>query len=265
MISLRNLQREIVSFALGETATAPSDWIAADGLSAARRLGVYRNNAQISFAKALQATFPVLVRLSGEDWFDQTALCYQRLHPSRSGDLNTVGSAFADFLADTLHAGEYAYFADVARLEWAYLETLNKREAGPANFEGLDSVTDDDYGFLRFVVNPTACLIESQYPLFAIWQSNREDSEYPAVIHLNQGGSRILLIRRRDHINVQELAPHAFALLRAFESGASVRDGVDSVLEAIGYFDLADALGRLIGLGALLGLESTAAGGVCGV
>src|SRR5277367_1913820 len=98
MNSLRELQREILGFALGERATVPSEWIVADGLSAVRRLAVYRNNAQIGFARAMQATFPVLVRLSGEDWFNQMALCYQRAHPSRSGDLNEVGSAFAAFL-----------------------------------------------------------------------------------------------------------------------------------------------------------------------
>ena len=261
MISLRNLQREMVNFALGESATAPSEWIVVNGLSAERRLGVYRNNAQMGFSNALQATFPVLVRLSGEDWFNHTALCYQRLHMSRSGDLNTVGSAFAAFLADTLRGGEYEYFADVARLEWAYSQALNQREAAPANFEGLDRATDESYRHLRFVVNPTACLIESKYPLFAIWRSNRGDSKNPQMIHLNQGGSLLLLIRRADHVDIRELAPHAFALLRAFAGGATVHAGVDSVVEVMGEFDLADAFGQLVQLEALIGFEAAVHGG----
>lgn len=260
MISLRNLQRDILSFAIGQSDTVPSEWILAGQLSAERRLSVYRNNAQIGFANAMQATFPVLVRLGGEDWFNQTALYYQRLHPSRSGDLSNVGSAFAAFLADTLRGSEYEYFADVARLEWAYSGTFNKREPAPANFAGLDTVADEDYDVLRFVVNPTACLIESPYPLFAIWTSNRRAVVSPPLIHLNQGGSHILLVRRADHVDVEELAPHTFALLRAFAGGATVRGGADSVLESMGDFDLADALGRLIGFDALLGLESSAEG-----
>jgi Putative DNA-binding domain len=265
MNSLRDLQREILSFALGESAAVPSGWVVADGLSAARRLGVYRNNAQIGFAHAMQATFPVLVRLSGEDWFNQTALCYQRAHPSCSGDLSEVGSVFAAFLTATLRGGDYEYFADVARLEWAYSEMLNKRAAGPVNFEGLDGFSDEDYGVLCFLINPTMCLIESPYPLFAIWTANQCGVELPPIVNLNEGGSLILLIRRADRIEVQELAPHVFALLRAFAAGATVRAGVDSVLEIMGEFDLADALGQLIGLGALIGLKSTAEGGPRGI
>ena len=260
MIALRDLQREILGFALGERATAANEWIVADGLSAARRLSVYRNNAQIGFANAMQATFPVLVRLSGEEWFNQTALCYQRVYPSCSGDLSEIGSAFAAFLTATLRGGDHEYFADVARLEWAYSETLKKPEAGPAHFESLDMFSDEDYGVLCFLINPTACLIESPYPLFAIWTNNRCGLECPPIVHLNEGGSLILLIRRANRIEVMQLAPHVFALLRAFAGGATVRAGVDTVLEMMGEFDLAHALGHLIGLGALIGLQSTAKG-----
>lgn len=255
MISLHELQRDFLCFALGDDGAAGREWIVENGLSAERRLGVYRNNAQIGFAKAMQATFPVLVRLSGEDWFNQTALCYQRTHPSRSGDLNTIGSKFTEFLAETLRGGDYEYFIDVARLEWAYGEALNKREAGPANFVGLDVLTDEDYRYLRLLVNPTVHLVASEFPLFNIWNSNRDGSESPAVIHLNQGASQILLIRRREHVEVRELSPQTFALLRAFAEGATVHEGVDSVIDTLGQFDLTDALGRLIGLGALIGFR----------
>jgi len=79
---------------------------------------------------------------------------------------------------------------------------------------------------------------------------------------LSQGESKILLIRRADRVDVHELAPCVFALLRAFADGATVRAGVDSVLATRKQFDLTDALGQLIGLGALIGLQSTSAGGV---
>jgi len=255
MISLRELQRDFLCFALGDAGAASREWIVENGLSVERRLGVYRNNAQIGFAKAMQATYPVLVRLGGEDWFNQMAGSYQRVHPSRSGDLNTVGSKLTEFLVGTLGGGDYEYFIDVAKLEWAYSEALNKREAGPANFAGLDALTDEDYRYLRLLVNPTVHLVESKFPLLNIWNSNRNGSESPAVIHLNQGASQILLIRRGEHVEVRELPPQMFALLHALAEGATVREGVDSVIDTMGQFDLADALGLLIGLGALIGFR----------
>jgi len=146
MISLLNLQREMLGFALGEGATAPNEWIVENSLSAARRLGVYRNNAHIGFAKALQAIFPVLVRLGGEDWFNQTALYYQRVHPSRSGDLGEVGSALSSFLAATLHGGDHEYFADVARLE---LSALPDQSHGRSDRVSVSIVRDLDEQSMR--------------------------------------------------------------------------------------------------------------------
>jgi len=260
VISLRDLQRDMLSFALGDRATAPGEWIVEGRLCADRRLGVYRNNAQIVFANAMQAAYPVLVRLSGEDWFNQTALFYQRMHASRSGDLNEVGREFADFLADTLQGGEHEYFVDVARLEWAYGRTLNQRAVGSPDFEGLDTITEDEYESLCFRINPTASLLESSYPTFAIWSSNQPEVGCPPLIRLNQGGSRILVIRRVGRVDVQELGPHAFALLRAFADGASLGAGFRSVIEGVGEFDLANVLGQLIGVNALIGLRRSAAG-----
>ena len=255
MISLRDLQRDFLNFTLGDTASRDRPWIVERDLSAEQRLSVYRNNAQMNFAKAMQATFPVLLRLSGEDWFNATTLAYQRALPSRCGDLNLIGDDFGEFLAEGLRGGEHEYFIDVAALEWAHSQALSKREAGPAEFEALDGLADEDWRYLHFVVNPTAQLVGSEFPLFDIWKSNRIGSESSSFIHLNQGPSRILVIRRGDHVEVRELPRVLFALLRSFVGGVTAIQAVDSVIDTVGEFDLADAVARLIQLHALIGFR----------
>src|SRR5262245_19984355 len=125
MLMLRDLQRAFAHGALSDTAPALlcAD-IIEDGIAPERRLAIYRNNAVEGFLKTLQATFPTVVRLAGEDWFRQVGRQYMRRYPSRSGNLHYVGEHFATFLEAELAGSSYAYFADVARLEWAYQEVL---------------------------------------------------------------------------------------------------------------------------------------------
>ena len=69
-----------------------------NGLSAARRLQVYRNNVFASLTGALRACYPVINRLVGERFFDLAAKHYIRYYPSSSGNLHELGRESAGFI-----------------------------------------------------------------------------------------------------------------------------------------------------------------------
>jgi hypothetical protein len=122
--SLRELQVAFLDGVLRGSPAQISSLIAASELAPERRIAIYANNAREGFLAMLAATFPVIERLSGADWFRQTGREYMHRHPSCSGNLYYVGERFAAFLDEHLRDTDYAYFADVARLEWAYQEVL---------------------------------------------------------------------------------------------------------------------------------------------
>src|SRR5882724_10782337 len=124
MASLRDMQNAFADAVLGGNTARIATLIVGDDVPAAERVGIYRNNAQTGFADTLAAEFPIVEQLGGKDWFKQTAHAYQRKYPSRSGNLHHVGERFADYLRDLLNGTDYAYFGDVAALEWAYQEVL---------------------------------------------------------------------------------------------------------------------------------------------
>jgi len=259
MISLRDLQRDFLRCALGDTQCAERPWIVANGLSISRRLQIYRNNAEVGFEKAMQATFPSLVRLGGTDWFNQTARAYHRVHPSRSGDLNDVGGEFAVFLSRELKGSDFAYFADVAELEWIYQECLDECATLPGSLEGLTLHLQEDLSQLRFQVAPSMRLIESIYPLFEIWNQNRCDREPSAIIDLFQGPSRLLVIRRVDHVEVREVTGAVFSLLSSFAVGLTVLEAA-AVIDGHGDADFSEVLAQLFGLGVLVGFQLSSIG-----
>ncbi len=259
MISLRDLQRDFLGYAFGDTAVGERPWIVTNGLSVDQRLKIYRNNAVVGFEKAMQATFPALVRMGGVDWFNQMARAYQRDNPSRSGDLNEVGGEFPDFLYDQLKDGDYEYFSDVALLEWSYQQCLGESPVPPMNLDRLATHLQEDLS-LRFQVAAPTRAIESIYPLFAIWNQNRGDREQSAVIDLRSGASRVLVIRRIDHVEVREVSAPVFTLLRAFATGSTVLDAAAAVIDTHGAVDFSDVLTRVLGLGVLIGFQLTATG-----
>ena len=98
MPSLPELQRAFgAALLLGETADI-EPYIVPNGVEPAARLRIYRNNARENFLAALRASFPVLERLVGADYFRQLACDYMQRFPSPSGNLHHTGEQLATYL-----------------------------------------------------------------------------------------------------------------------------------------------------------------------
>lgn len=255
MASLRDLQLAFASAVVSGDASAIAPWIVAKGLDPARRVRIYANNVRENFLAALEASFPVLVRLAGPDWFRQTGRGYLRQHPSRCGNLHYVGERFAGYLDAELANGPYAYFADVARLEWAYQQVLIAAEPHALDLAALANVEPAQYAALVFELSSAARLIRSVYPLLAIWRANQPDADPSTTVRLDAGPSRLLVIRRDTHVDLRELAPGDFTFLDATASGATVDAATDAAAGADPDFNLAAALPRLMQAGALAGFH----------
>ena len=72
MTSLRELQREFSASILSGEARCMARWVVDAGIEPAQRLQIYRNNTRAGFLATMQATFQVIARLGGEDWFAQS-------------------------------------------------------------------------------------------------------------------------------------------------------------------------------------------------
>jgi hypothetical protein len=251
MTSLRELQQSFVDgVLLGDTARIGA-LIRRNGIAPERRVGIYRNNAVEGFLKTMRATFPVLLRLAGENWFLQTAREYMHRFPSRCGNVHYIGEHFADFLDGHLAGSDHLYFADVARLEWAYQQVLVAADHPHFEIAALATVPPANYEALTFETHPAMRLVSSPYPILAIWKANQPDADI-APIHLDDGPSRVLIIRREDHVELRELAAGEFVLLNAFGNGDSFAKAADAALQADAAIDLGAALAHIMQLGTLV-------------
>ena len=253
MVSLRELQR---SFAAALRDPAAECRVAPIG-----RLDIYRGNVRHNFRSALESTFPVLRRRVGDEYFAQLAHHYRQAFPSRSGDLHWVGRGFAAFLADHLAAGDYAWLADLARLEWARQSAAVDAVVAPVGAEALAAFAPARLEHLRFRLQPSLRLVESPYPVFSVWLTNQDENAPP--VDQSSGFECGMTLARADGVEVARLAPDLFSYLSALMQGASLgeamaRAGLDGprLTQALGH-----AFGEELVIGVAAGAEPAGAGG----
>lgn len=248
MPSLREIQFAFASSVLGDHAHCMQGLVVEAGSSTEERLCIYRNNARIGFHGALAAAFPVIAQLGGADWFESVALRYQRRHPSRCGDLQYVGERFAHFLQSDLSGTGYEWFAEVARLEWAYQEVLVAPDGQALNVSELASLTPEQQERLSLVPRADVRLVSSPVPVLAIWKAHQSGG---TGFSLDGPPSHVLVARRADHVEMRELPPEQALLLEALYRGDLLSQASRQLADRVSESELGLALQRLLQLGTL--------------
>ena len=117
--------------------------------------------------------------------------------------------------------------------------------------EAFSEIPVAGYPDLLLGLDPTLRLVRSDWPVGVIWLAHQGEEE-PKPVALNSGGARLLVRRRGDHIDLEELGEGAFAFVAALLWGRRLSVAAEAGLVADPFFDLAIALRRLIAEGAIV-------------
>ncbi len=253
MHGLRELQLGFASAVLDGAEGDFDRHVRTAGLSGARRLQVYRNNALLSLTGALEAVYPVARRVVGEGFFRYAAAQYIARHPSRSGDLHEFGEHFPLFLQSFAPAADLVYLPDVARLEWAYHRVFHAAGHPPLDVTALARVSAERQGDLRFELHPAARLLESAFPIPRIWQVNQDDHDGDSTVDLSEGGVKLLIVRRENlEIEFRPLEDGEFELLRALAGDCDFATACERAMAAQPTLDLPACFQRHVSQGVLV-------------
>jgi hypothetical protein len=140
---------------------------------AGKRFSVYRNNVAVSLTEALEAAFPVVRKIVGDEFFHAMAGVYLRAHQPSSPVLSRYGAEMPGFLAAFGPVAHLGYLPDVARLEIARRTAYHAADARAVGPEALQSGAD--LMIARMALAPALTVIRSRWPLFGIWRANTED------------------------------------------------------------------------------------------
>ncbi|HEY2863532.1 MAG TPA: DNA-binding domain-containing protein [Casimicrobiaceae bacterium] len=245
MPSLRELQRGMsAATVFGDHAALAALGIVPGTMGAAARIAIYRNNILGNYRKALAATFPVLRQLVGAAFFNAVVDAFVRAHPSTRGDVNCYGGELPRFLSTYGPARGLAYLPDVARLEWWIDQAAIAADVPAFDIAALAALPEEAHAGLRFVLHPSAQLLESRYPILHIWQVNQPDCAGAESVDLGEGGDSLLIARGERGVGVERLSPGESALLRSFAAKLALDTAAHRASEAEPAFDLPAALRR---------------------
>jgi hypothetical protein len=254
MQTLLELQKEFAQAVFAGSAPAFSRLLRTSDLTAEDRLAVYRNNVLHNLTAALRDLYPVVLRLTGEDWFRQAAHAYIHAHASHSGDLNDYGREFPDYLAGLpVVAENLPYLPDIARLEWLVHEVFHAADAGSLDMKRLADVPANAYGQLCFHPHPACRLLQSDYPVQRIWQVNQPGHTGEDTVSLEEGGADVLVFRDADYtIGVETLDAAVFQFIAALEQRQSLSAIADALPEGA---DIGALLQDLVARGIVVGFS----------
>jgi hypothetical protein len=243
MPSLRELQRSLSAATLSHDPAAVATLPIVRGtLDPGERIGIYRNNVLGNYRKVLAATYPVVRRLVGVPFFEAAVNHFVRRYRSTRGDVNHYGDAFAAFLTSYPPAHELAYLPDVARLEWAVDQANIAADAAPLDVAALAAVPLELRAELRFVLQPSAQLLASAYPILRIWRVNQPGHTGDDRVDLGEGGDTVIVVRNERGVTIEPVGAGDYALLAALAAGARLDAAAEQASAAEPGFDLAQAL-----------------------
>ena len=211
---------------------------------------VYRNTVTKSCIDALQANFPAVTRLVGEEWFRAAAAAYVARERPNTPSLQAYGATFAAFLAGFAPAAELPYLADVARLDRYWIESHGAVDA-PV-LAATDLVGADPEVLAGAVLRPHpaahwAWFAES--PVYSIWRDNRACETTGGELPWRSEGA--LLTRPADVVEWTEIDHAACRFLDACAAGRSVALAIDAALDADADANPARMIATLLHAGAV--------------
>lgn len=250
--ALRRLQEEFAAAVArdGGEGEAFAPHLAGEPSLAQRRLAIYRRAIAANLRRVLRAAYPVVARLVGDGFFDEAARQYAQSSPPDDADLNRYGAGFPGFLAGYRHASGLPWLPDVARLEWAWHESLMAADAPGLDFEALARVPEGERHALGLELHASVRLVRSSWPVLAIWEANQEGRD--GTVSRDEGSDDILAWRDGARVRFARLGAPEAGFLEAILAGFPLGEAADRA----GQWDFASALARLAGLGLIAGFHA---------
>jgi hypothetical protein len=239
---LERFQHAFAAALLDPEARDPS----VDSLAAQSGFAVYRNTVIKGCIDALQASFPAVVRLVGEEWFRAAAAVHVRASPLAPGLLD-YGAGFP-FLESSSRLPT-ALPADVARLDRFWSEAHVAADDPVLVASAVSGLTPAQLESAR--LRPHAATRWQRFdaqPIFTIWQRNRDADDDETEIAWQ--GEAALITRPHGAVEARRIDAAACAFLDACAAGDTLAGAALAALDVDPQADLSQLMTLLLEAGA---------------
>lgn len=254
MLQLAERQQDFAQALLDPGRPVPTGLIGPDGKPSNRRFAVYRNNVVAGLIDTLQAAFPAVCRIVGEEFFRAMARVFVASHPPESPIMLGYGKGFPEFIEVFEPATTLPYLSDVAHIERAWTEAYHAAEAVAIDHDRLAAIPPSELPLLHFAFHPSVHIVRSHFPSLTIWLMNVGEG-VPHPVDITANGEDTLITRPDAEVEMRLLPEGGADFLQALGRGLSVLDATKTALRANSAFDLGTNLPILLFSGAVIGFR----------
>ena len=213
-----------------------------DRLTPFDRLEIYNRQYWFRVITAVSEDYPALNALLREKKFDALVLAYLKEHASTSWTLRDLGAKLPQWLEahPEFALGRHKLMVDVARLEWAYIDSYDRSALAP--------LTEDDFRDLAadstLTLQPHLQLLALRYPVdelvLAVHKATPETDIVSNAVSERKKTTRIelppmlrakvfLAVHRFDNsVYYRRIEPEAFSLLSALKAQQTLGEAMDT-------------------------------------
>jgi len=234
MSRLPEIQGDFQNYLLGNgPAAIERHVVGTEKVPIATRLAIYGDGYTSRLIEALEANFPILSKLLGEEDFRALGTVYVNSHPSPFFSVRYYGNGLAGFLASEPEYSGAPVLAELASWEWAMTEVFDAADADPIATEALAHVAPAKWAELRFDWHPSLRRVALAWNAPQIWKAVSEDAEPPEVA-LSAEPVEWLLWRQDLHTYFRSLQAGEAAALEAARAGRSFGEICDLLSAELG-------------------------------
>jgi hypothetical protein len=211
-----------------------------DRLSSFDRLEIYNRQYWFRLTAALTEDFSALQAVVGSRKFDALVLAYLRENPSTSFTLRNLGAGLPEWLAGhpELSSRRHQLALDVARLEWAYVESYDGAAVDPVNESDLAHLSGES----RLSLQPHVQLLALKYPVdelvLAVHQAQpsidimsnavveRKQMDRISLPTMRRSATYIAVHRYENTVYYRRLDPEAYLLLYSIQQQLSLAEAI---------------------------------------
>ena len=183
----------------------------------AKRLDIFYNNTYLTLTDILAEAYPVLQKIVGDKFFRTIAHFYIEKYHQRNGNRHSYGREFASFLTSYQPAVKWPYLSEIAKIEWAYFQSMIADDEQAINFNKITDLISEYPNFVLFL-HPGVFLIELNYNSLEIWHEHQKDKI--ETIELQEIPQTVLIWRdQNDEIIFQKITEPLKKLFLALQKG----------------------------------------------
>jgi hypothetical protein len=204
---------------------------------------VYRNTCARGVVEGLRAAFPTIDMIVGEEMFTGIALEYRSAEPPAGPVLSDYGSRFPAWLARQPWTCELPYIADVARLDWMWLESFLAADPKdmPTQFGPQP----------RIMLYPATRFAWLATPALTIWQAHRDPRGFDLLDPdwIEEGA---LFTRSDGQVRAHPIDRACHYLLLLCAASTALSQCLETVAEVHPQSNVPELLQRCLAAGALI-------------